>query len=70
MATSIEIRVAWGKGDEIGGYDPYEYRADDFGNGMQFSEYGEEASPLGWAIYHGKPMNFRSVRQNTAWFAD
>ncbi len=49
------IRSVWQKGQIVAGYDATEYRKDDCGAWMRFSDYGNRDSWLGWEIDHIDP---------------
>lgn len=44
--------AVWSKGHEIEGMHPAEWRRDDFGHLISFSDYGKSTSPHGWEIDH------------------
>ena len=45
----------WYKGKPAAGRDPAEWRIDDYGNLIRFSDYGDRNSPYGWEIDHHFP---------------
>jgi len=53
---NLKIRV-WRKGSSLLLHNPYEVRRDKYGNIMNFSQYGNRASKLGWEIDHSKPKS-------------
>lgn len=48
--------AVWSKGRVIPGQDPSMWRYDDYGNFIQYSEYGNRNSPFGWEIDHRIPV--------------
>lgn len=71
------IALVWLKGRTSLEYDERVYRADDYGNWMKFSDYGNRNSKFGWEIDHIIPdalggsdavLNLRPLhwRANTA----
>ena len=47
--------VAWSKASIIPGYEIAEWRRDQYGSVMQYSEYGNTSSEYGWEIDHILP---------------
>ncbi len=45
----------WMHGIEVFGLDKNEWRHDEFGNLIRFSDYGNRQSPYGWEIDHRHP---------------
>lgn len=44
--------TVWIKGHPIPGYDPSEWRRDDFDSAMRYSDYGNRNSDYGWELDH------------------
>lgn len=51
----LRKRAVWGRGKQISGSNPDEWRLDDYGNLLRFSAYGDTQSPYGWQIDHIVP---------------
>lgn len=49
------IMAVWNKGKLILTHDSREWRRDDYGNVIRFSEYGDRQSDYGWEIHHVRP---------------
>lgn len=47
--------AAWSKARTVFGYDPRYVRQDDFGNFIEWVQYGNRNSPYGWEIDHRRP---------------
>ncbi|MGD9914640.1 MAG: HNH endonuclease signature motif containing protein [Rhizobiaceae bacterium] len=47
--------AVWSKGHEIVGFDKTEWRRDDFGNILCYSDHGNRQSEHGWEIDHIVP---------------
>ena len=56
MATSDKKDTVWHKAQRIRGKDPAKYRKDPYGNVMDYDDYGDEDSDMGWEIDHIKPV--------------
>jgi 5-methylcytosine-specific restriction endonuclease McrA len=48
-------QIAWGSAKIIPGYDQAQWRWDDYGSVMKWSEYGNRDSEFGWEIDHRVP---------------
>ena len=48
-------RFIWNKAHPILGYDPTEWRKDDFGSIIRYSHYGDQNSEYGWQKDHIVP---------------
>ena len=57
--------AVWQRGHVIFGYDPSEWRRDDFGNVMWHDHYGTRDSDYGWEIDHIDPL-YRGGSDNLA----
>lgn len=57
MYVAAEARRAavWTKARLLYGWDPREWRLDDYGNRIRFSDYGNRSSEYGWEIDHVIP---------------
>lgn len=55
MDEQTKIRV-WQMGLVIPGYDPGEWRRDEYGNAISFWAYGNRSSVYGWEIDHVIPL--------------
>ena len=49
--------AAWQKGYAVDGYDPREWRVDEHGYWIRWSDYGDRNSPYGWEIDHIVPRS-------------
>lgn len=56
MATQTDVVNAWIKASPIQGYDPREWRRDEFGNAIHYASYGK-TTEYGWEIDHIKPAS-------------
>ena len=63
--------LVWRKGTVIPGYDPTQWRRDEYGNALSFAAYDDRNSDYGWEIDHIRPVaeggadaiaNFRPLR--------
>ena len=54
-AEQDRIDNVWKKGRPIPNWDPAQWRHDDFGNPIKYSEYGNRNSKYGWEIDHIVP---------------
>lgn len=48
--------MIWEKGHPVPGYDPREWRRDDFGALIRYSDHGDRNSPFGWEMDHIRPQ--------------
>jgi len=58
MTTFLEeVRrcQVWAKGQPIEGFDPNDWRRDDFGWTIRYADYGDRNSAYGWEIDHVRP---------------
>lgn len=53
---NIELTI-WAKGKPIPDFSPEEWRHDDYGLVMRYSDYGNRDSDYGWEIDHIKPVS-------------
>ena len=58
----IKKIIIWQKGRIISGYDPDQYRYDDFGNLMIYDHYDLRNLISGWQIDHDTPVCFGGRR--------
>jgi len=49
--------AVWAKGRIIPGYDPTEWRHDDYGHVIRYWDYGNRDSQYGWEIDHIHPFS-------------
>lgn len=55
--TKTQIDDAWGKAQEVDGYDPMRFRKDACGAWIIYDKYGVTDSPYGWEIDHIVPRS-------------
>lgn len=56
MVTQNDVTNAWISAMPIPGYDPSEWRRDEFGNAIHYGSYGT-TTDYGWEIDHRKPVS-------------
>ena len=49
--------LVWDKGFVIPGYDPVQWRRDEFGYAMSFAAFGDRSSAYGWEVEHITPVS-------------
>lgn len=54
--SSAELLKVWDKGKLVAGKSPSQYRYDKYNNLMQYGEYGNTNSKLGWEVDHIIPI--------------
>ena len=57
--TRFYRRSIWNRGQAIEGYDPADWRLDDEGNMIRYSDYGDRDSAHGWGI-DVRPLKLRA----------
>jgi len=56
VATQTDVVNAWINATPIPGYDPSQWRRDEFGNAIHYASYGT-TTKYGWEIDHRKPVS-------------
>ena len=55
--TEETKKLVWEKGEIMFGWNSYDWRKDDLGNIIKYSEYGNRNSNYGWEVDHIVPKS-------------